>query len=409
MKMLEKYNQEQLEKEAAVVCRDFGLFCEYILDKKIKLAKNSGNIGKKDCFALNALLHVKENYERPTYTQDRYPLIQYFYYVAVKYRILKENSAGTTLQQGENYQNFRQASLLEQYLLLAVVFIFDGRFASANEPWQRVSTEVWQLSVDGLMQWGEEQKPQTGIRYWLSSRRYFYLWSMERVMFYMEALGMLRVWKRPEDESGNPSHEWEIEILPLFQMISELYEKLDEDGLEKWEGDLLQFCYTDFRNRLMPGYKGGSMEKMFADEETELAEQVIDLEVTVRYTSCIRVIRMNMSDSLYELHRMIQRAVAFDDDHPFEFSIGSGMWKRIYTLPETVDSEDELSVYEADLGNLKLRKGQKFTYLFDFGDEWWFDIRVLQIQDGSIEKAEVIKAVNEAPEQYPVYEEDSEW
>ncbi len=62
------YSLKELEKEAAVICRDFAVFCDYIMENKVKLAKKKGNIGKKDCFALNALFHVKEEYENPTYS-----------------------------------------------------------------------------------------------------------------------------------------------------------------------------------------------------------------------------------------------------------------------------------------------------------------------------------------------------
>lgn len=136
--------------------------------------------------------------------------------------------------------------------------------------------------------------------------------------------------------------------------------------------------------------------------------QIIDLEVSVRYTDCIRVIRMNMKNSLYDLHWMIQKAVDFDNDHLFEFSVGSGTKKRIYTLSETMNPGRELPVEETSLKDLELRKGQKFTYLFDFGDMWWFDIRVLDIREGTVVEPEVIKSVNDAPEQYPTYEEEAE-
>lgn len=128
----------------------------------------------------------------------------------------------------------------------------------------------------------------------------------------------------------------------------------------------------------------------------------------MRYSDCIRVIRMNLYDSLYDLHRMIQKAVAFDDDHLFEFTVGSGMMKRSYTMSDAMSSEGGLPVEETRLGDLELRRGQNFTYLFDFGDSWWFDIKVLEIRDGMVEEPEVIKAVNAAPEQYPDYEEDME-
>lgn len=38
---------------------------------------------------------------------------------------------------------------------------------------------------------------------------------------------------------------------------------------------------------------------------------------------------------------------------------------------------------------------------------WWFNIKVLGTQDGSVKGQELIRAVGDEPEQYPVYEEDN--
>lgn len=100
-------------------------------------------------------------------------------------------------------------------------------------------------------------------------------------------------------------------------------------------------------------------------------------------------------------------AVSFEDDHLFSFTVGAGMMKRTYLPSEAMDRNTDLSVATL-LGELDLRKGQKFNYLFDFGDMWEFDIRVLEIREGEVEMPEVIRAVGEAPEQYPCLEEDME-
>lgn len=124
-----QFDLEGLEKAAEEVCQDFKIFCDYLLENKVKLAKKTGHIGKKDCFALNALLQVRENYEKPNYFQNQYPVINFFYYIAIKYKILKVSSSGTALQCGKNNQFFQEASTWEQYILLLVVFMFDGIFA----------------------------------------------------------------------------------------------------------------------------------------------------------------------------------------------------------------------------------------------------------------------------------------
>ena len=107
--------------------------------------------------------------------------------------------------------------------------------------------------------------------------------------------------------------------------------------------------------------------------------QVVDLEIKVRHGKCIRIVRMNLSDPLYELHLAIQNAFEFDNDHLFAFYAGHGMLKETFTMPETSISGDGYSVYETLLGDLQLRAGDKFSYLFDFGDEWWFDIKAVAI------------------------------
>lgn len=41
------YSLKELEKEAAVVCRDFMVFCDYIVTNKVKLAKKQEISGKR--------------------------------------------------------------------------------------------------------------------------------------------------------------------------------------------------------------------------------------------------------------------------------------------------------------------------------------------------------------------------
>lgn len=95
-----KYALEELEKETAAVCKDLAVFCDYIVANKVKTSKKTGNIGKKDCFAINALMHVSEKYEKPSYFQGRYPVINLCFYFSVKYKILEVSPDGTALQRG---------------------------------------------------------------------------------------------------------------------------------------------------------------------------------------------------------------------------------------------------------------------------------------------------------------------
>lgn len=404
-----KFNIAELEKEAAVLCQDFASFCVYVLENKVKLAKNTGNIGKKDCFALNSLFHVKEEYEKPTRLQSQYPVISFFYYVAVKYHILQINSAGTAFQKGKNYSFFQEASTWERYILFLAIFLFDEMFTVQDSYWagNRVA-DMWQWYVDGFMEWVAEEKPRNGSTHRLAKNsRFRLIYDLDVMVPYLEEFNLIKVWNRPNIEKGSEEYWWGIEVLPLLEVVSDLYENTDIDEEKAADKDaLIRYSYEAFMDRLMPEQKENGLVRIFEAAGARNPEQTIDLEVTVRYTACVRVIRMNLSDTLYKLHGMIQKAVAFDDAHLYEFTVGRGMMKKVYVSPNAMISGNEPSVMDVCLGDLDLRTGQNFSYLFDFGDMWWFDIKVLAIQEGTVEAPEVIKAVNDAPEQYPVYEED---
>lgn len=50
--------------------------------------------------------------------------------------------------------------------------------------------------------------------------------------------------------------------------------------------------------------------------------------------------------------------------------------------------------------------GQEIFYLFDFGDEWWFDIKLLKIDKETPPPLQpvIVDRQGESPEQYPVWE-----
>ena len=97
---------------------------------------------------------------------------------------------------------------------------------------------------------------------------------------------------------------------------------------------------------------------------------------------CYRHIRTGDQETLDRLHELILDAFDFDDDHAHAFFM------------------------DVTLRQLRLKKGDKFKFLFDFGDEWRFQCRVLRELEERTDIPGVIRTVGEAPEQYPDWEED---
>ena len=76
------------------------------------------------------------------------------------------------------------------------------------------------------------------------------------------------------------------------------------------------------------------------------------------------------------------------------------------------EEEDEAGdVRTTTLDSLELQPGQSFLYLFDYGDEWHFNVRVHAVDENAsptIQYPRVVQIVGEAPPQYPDWDDEDE-
>jgi hypothetical protein len=76
--------------------------------------------------------------------------------------------------------------------------------------------------------------------------------------------------------------------------------------------------------------------------------------------------------------------------------------------------DDEIGgdVRTTTLESLDLKKGKTFLYLFDYGDDWRFKVKVSAVNpkaDASAAYPRVVESVGEAPSQYGNLEDEEEW
>lgn len=127
-------------------------------------------------------------------------------------------------------------------------------------------------------------------------------------------------------------------------------------------------------------------------------------------TGCYRHIKISASATLYRLHKVIIAAFDFDDDHAHAFFMDNKYWSRYAAFYSMKMHGDERLTKSYKLQRLGLSKGDQFKYLFDFGEEWRVQCRVLRELDEEVDIPCVIRSVGESPEQYPepVWDND-EW
>ena len=125
-------------------------------------------------------------------------------------------------------------------------------------------------------------------------------------------------------------------------------------------------------------------------------------------TGCYRHIRIGEQETLDRLHEVILDAFDFDDDHAHAFFMDDRYWSSVRAYYS--DYVDDAEKYSSDvtLRQLQLEKGDKFKFLFDLGDEWRFQCKVLRELEERTDIPGTVRTVGEAPVQYTDCEEEYE-
>lgn len=108
-----------------------------------------------------------------------------------------------------------------------------------------------------------------------------------------------------------------------------------------------------------------------------------------------------------ELAETIISAVGFDNDHLYSFTLKNrfgGTFEIGHSYMEDMYSSAEILLEKANL-----RIGSKIEFVFDFGDNWEFDLMLESINPDEVGKVtRILETKGEAPEQYPNWDEDGD-
>jgi hypothetical protein len=117
-----------------------------------------------------------------------------------------------------------------------------------------------------------------------------------------------------------------------------------------------------------------------------------------------RRIAIPAENSLDTLASTILNAVSFDHDHLYLFSYQNryGGLERVHH--PYMDEGPWTS--EVSVGDVPLQIGQTMTFLFDFGDQWEFDVTLDKVEsDMDIKRATILEEHGDPPEQYPTWDD----
>jgi len=117
---------------------------------------------------------------------------------------------------------------------------------------------------------------------------------------------------------------------------------------------------------------------------------------------CWRRIAIRGDSILAELAATILDAFHFDHDHLYCFSYKDRFGRTIeIDHPYVAGDSDHPLADEVKVGDVPLSEGMRIGFLYDFGDQWEFEIETERVNAGpAIKKPRVIEKYGKAPKQY---------
>ncbi|MFT5875426.1 MAG: hypothetical protein ACI8WT_004419 [Clostridium sp.] len=397
-----------IDEKISCLLEDFNKFLEYLNLNEVTIGKTTKQIATKFLYEMNELMNIKQEDITPRSRQLDYPLIHMFCNLAVSGKLFVEQAAKggkLVLKSTNRVPQFNKLNNTEKYVFLLEILWMDCNIkdlrlhtwdissaydtsellidiynnkanmaVSVNNRLKNCSTILLYFSYMGIMtiKQDEEEKLRSGIK-----RRFL----PKEIVMSKIGLQIIKILRKKRD-----IQEWNIP-----------YRK--ENG--EWKIAFDEEFYVPFKKI----FKSGELENTLPRSKRKFKDGIYTFKVSLGKNVWSKI-RLSADYTLYDLHNAIQDAFEFDDDHMYSFFMDGKAWsKNVFTC----DGDEGPFVDEVEIGELELYEKQNFLYLFDYGDQWEFNVEVFNIGETKekLLNPEIIESKGEIPEQYPDF--DDEW
>ncbi|WP_432409233.1 IS1096 element passenger TnpR family protein [Wukongibacter sp. M2B1] len=382
---------------------DFNTFIDYLNSNIVTISKTKKHISPKLLYGINELMYVKQDNITERSTQLSYPRLHFLCNLAVSGKLVKEENIKSNkiaLIPTERQQMFNKLNNIEKYIFLLETLWIDCDFEKMQYQtydWMKIYT------VKRIVRYLSGEKANEIIYF----NEQFSIGST--ILLYFSYFGLIDVkeYKNEEDKSVRSFTPSEIVISDLGLKVFKVIDR--ERDIEKWNIPFKKQCgewKIDFNQEFFELFKSlfekGELEKTLPRGKHELKEGIYTFKVSLNRNTWAKI-KMSANHTLNDLHNYIQDAFAFDNDHMYSFFMDGRAWSHDkFTCP--MDNEGPYAD-EVMIGEIGLYKKQRILYLFDFGDEWRFDVEVFDIEDSNIKllRPQIAERKGEPPEQYPCF------
>lgn len=417
------YNITITNEYPTTILKDFARFLDYIPTKGIKLTKANEYLPRKDLFALYELMTDPKLAVHARSNQPGFAILHLFCTLGLELRFLKKNrtASGATLTvNSKRVADYQSLTASEQYVTLLDCFWQQADWYELQGGYFEKAPDDIEFLFEALSAFPANVEIKISEDKDLGRMLYKY----ELFLFYFEFFGLWKV-EIDEEASRRVSTTYNeaktVVLTPFFKHIQEALVKtwgytrggsyqssVDVQGLFGMSDSVIEQFVQPLKNAAPVTELFALLQPLFAEGELnrELSEPEVPAPVTGKYVfkvslhkSCWRTIQLSESHTLLDLHQLIQHAFDFDDDHLYAFYMDGKKYGQMGYY-SALDMRGPF-VNEIGIRELHLYEGQRFLYLFDFGDEWEFSVEVFSITPGKPRsKAAILDGIGESPRQY---------
>lgn len=424
---------------------DVDRFLNYCAGANVSLTKTSQTLGRKHLQALDTLLSVQAENANAYSSQEFYPYIDFIFRLTRSCRLIDvvASDANSILQMTDRFSSFRRFNNAEKYCTLLETMWVDMDWDDFTNGRTNNASLTYLAVFDTLRQTKSDMKfslthPKTEIEELLNLETH----DWQHLLQYFEWLGLwvcepdfekiqkhyrknayfattisvteigkqmmsillfernLQVWNRPLRRLHG-QNEW-LSGAPLDYMVDTDLSKKDAKRLHKIASDdqSQQPFYLPFRI-VFPDSK---LENALPRAQKSIQKGSYTFRVTYSRDSW-RIIKLPGVCTMHDLHNEIVAAYAFDDDHLYSFFMDKKKWSN-----HCIVSPDDYSWHpdasKSRIDSIGLLEKQQFLYLFDYGEEWTFHVRLEEIYEDNTDyfKPYVVDGSGTGPVQYEDWE-----
>lgn len=381
---------------------EFEKFIGFIRNEHPILTSKLEVLGKNDSYKLNKLLHYKKDVSGPNYNQEKYPVIDLMFSLALSGKLFTKanNEKGKlTLIETEAMGSFEKLNKNEKYTFLLQTYWTKYNFIEKFNGW--LADTFYNI----IVAIANAEKGQRIVK----NERELYGVAFSLGTDFLHHLRFFGLCELEEIAGVKSKYEDSIRTIIPSELGIQISCFLLTKALPLWNNkDIWRFLPEEKKPDEMGNafdvfkeiFNDGSVMNTAVYKNNINRSGVYTFKVSLT-RSCWRKISVSNRHTLGQLHDAIQEAFDFDDDHLYAFYIGGNhrTGKPIYSSNAEEGGKTTEKTYIEDM---ELYQGQKFYYLFDFGDMWEFSVEVIKIDKDAplLLKPVIIETKGESPEQY---------